>query len=93
MLEKCIFRNKVLSKVQLHNNSIGMKMQKQIEQALSYNIENKKFDGPDLSYYRYVGDIQSQQESYLHQTIQELKAKENELNCRQLLHNIAKKEQ
>jgi hypothetical protein len=54
VIEKTIFKNKTLSKVQLHNNSIGMKMQKQIDRALSYNIETKKFDGPDLSYYKYV---------------------------------------
>lgn len=60
----------MLSKVQLHNNSIGVKMQKQIDQALKYNIKNKKFDGPDLSYYKYVEEIQSQQKSSLHQTIQ-----------------------
>lgn len=56
--------------MQLHNNSIGVKMQKQLDLALSYNIENKKFDGPDLSYYKYVEEIQNQQKSNLHQTIQ-----------------------
>lgn len=29
-------------------------MQQQIDRALIYNKEVKKFDGPDLSYYNYV---------------------------------------
>jgi hypothetical protein len=58
IIEKVIFKNKSLEKVQLYNNSVGVNMLKSIERALTYNIEAKKFDAPDLNYYTYVEELQ-----------------------------------
>lgn len=87
-----IFRNKSLVKLQLHNNAVGVKMQQQIERALAYNLEAKKFDGPDLSYYAYVEELQLQQINSLQNAIQELRQKKSQLSCRELLHTVAKRD-
>lgn len=49
-----VFKNKTLCKLQLHNNSISIKMQGQIDRALGYNNDTKKFDGPDLTYFKFM---------------------------------------
>lgn len=67
-------------------------MQQQIDRALMYNREVKKFDGPDLSYYDFVQEQQAQQKNALHNTIQELKQKEAQLSCKHLVHTIAKRD-
>jgi hypothetical protein len=92
IIEKAIYRNKSLVRVQLHNNSLGIKMQQQVERALMYNKEVKKFDGPDLSYYTHVEEQQTQQKNALHTAIQELRQKETQLNCKHLMHAIAKRD-
>lgn len=45
-------------------------MQHQIDRALSYNIDSKRFDGPDLTYYEHIEELQGQQKIALQQTIQ-----------------------
>lgn len=48
-------------------------MQGQIDRALGYNNETKKFDGPDLTYFKYMEDLQSNQKNTLQQVISELR--------------------